>query len=340
MAATPNRRRPSATEQTISICAVVVLAGVLVWTLLQQARFNPAVNVALSVAAKTKTAPGPVAKTPDLLASWPAGLRVMSAAEAFAPATLSDKIDGKAELYLSAGFVALTCQRVALTGAAEVWMEMFVFDMGSPANAYSVYSSQRRPEAVAASVGDYGYLAGNQLCLVHGKYYVEFVAAAATDSLMTAADTLARSFVGATVVTEHANVATEQSLFPQEGMMAGSLSLFSADVFGFDRLQHVFVARYRDGRDEVPLFLTRRATPAEAVELAKAFHGFLVHDCGGTEMAPPADLPGAVIVDLGGAFDGFFVAGSIMGGVHQAPSRDAVERWMRRLHQSVQQGKP
>jgi hypothetical protein len=90
----------------------------------------------------------------------------------------------------------------------------------------------------------------------------------------------------------------------------------------------------------VPLFLTRRATPAEAAELAEAFHGFLVHDCGGTEVAPPADLPGAVIVDLGGAFDGVFVTGSIMGGVHQAPSRDAVERWMRRLHQSVQQGKP
>ena len=327
-------------EQTISICAVLVLAGVLAGMLLQQSRFNPAVNVALTVAAKATTAPGPAAKIPDLLASWPVGLRPMSAAEAFAPATLSDKIDGKAELYLSAGFVALTCQRVALSGAADAWMEMFVFDMGNPANAFSVYSSQRRPEAVDASVGDYGYVAGNQLCLVHGKYYLEFIAAEAKDSTMQAADTLARSFVKATIVTEHANVANEQSLFPRDGMIEGTLSLFSSDVFGFDRLQHVFVARYREGRDEVPLFLTRRATPVEAAELAKAFHGFLVHDCGGTELAPPADPPGAVMVDLGGAFDGVFVTGSIMGGVHQAPNREAVERWMRRLYQSVHQGKP
>jgi hypothetical protein len=327
-------------EQTISISAMAVLAGVLAGMLLQQARFDPAVNVALTIAAKITPGPGPAAKIPDLLASWPAGLRSMSAAEAFAPTTLSDKIDGKAELYLSAGFVALTCQRVALSGGADAWMEMFVFDMGNPANAYSVYSSQRRPESVDASVGDYGYVAGNQLCLVHGKYYLELIAAEANDSTMKAADTLARSFVAATVVTDHANVANEHSLFPQEGMIEGTLSLLSADVFGFDRLQHVFVARYREGRDEVALFLTRRTTPAEAVELAGAFHGFLVHDCGGTEIAPPADLPGAAIVDLGGAFDGVFVVGSIMGGVHQAPSREAVERWMHRLHQSVLPGKP
>jgi hypothetical protein len=340
MASRSTSRRPRALEQTISLCIVAALGGVLAGMLLQQTRFNPAVNVALAVAAKPAAAPGPAVRIPDLLASWPAGLRPMSAAETFAPATLSDKIDGKAELYLSAGFVALTCQRVALSGAADAWMEMYVFDMGNPANAYSVYSSQRRPEAVDATVGDYGYLAGNQLCLVHGKYYLEVIAAEAKDSTMQAADTLARGFVRATAVTEHANVADEQSLFPGDGMIEGTLSLFSSDVFGFDRLQHVFVARYREGPDEVPLFLTRRATPAEAAELAKAFHRFLVHDCGGTELSPPADLPGAVIVDLGGAFDGVFVAGSIMGGIHQAPNREAAERWMRRLHQSVHQGKP
>ena len=313
----------------------VVLAGV--WR--QQSHFNPAVTVAATAATAAGKEPG-AATVPDIVAAWPAGLRAMSAAEAFTPATLSDKIDGKAELYLSANFVALTSQRVALTGAPAAWMEVFLFDMGKPASAFAVYSSQKRPGVAEAPVGDYGYVAGNQLCLVHGKYYIELVGADDQAALMKAADGLARHLVATLKVEEHANVAREQALFPPEGLIAGTVSLIASDVFGFDRLQNVFIGRYREGQDDSSLFIANRGTPAAAAQMAGEFRGFLLQDCGGKEATPPAGLPGAILVDLDGSFDGVLTVGPFLAGVHQAPNRAVAERMLQRLYRSIQTRQP
>ena len=339
MASLAKVRSPSSRESALSLGVLVVLGIVLAWVLRQQAHFNPAVTVAATAATAASEGPG-ATNVPDIVAQWPAGMRPMSAAEAFTPATLSDKIDGKAELYLSAKFVALKCQRVTLTEAPGAWMEVFLFDMGKPANAFAVYSSQKRPGVTEAQVGDYGYVAGNQLCLVHGQYYIELVGADDQPALMKAADGLARHFVATLAVGAHANVNQEQALFPSEGLLAGTISLVATDVFGFDRLQNVFIGRYREGQDEMALFIASRGTPAAAVQMAGEFRGFLLKDCGGKEATPPAGLPGAVLVDLDGSFDGVLTVGSFMAGVHQAPNRDAAARWMLRLHERLPATKP
>jgi len=339
MASLTKVRSPSWRESALSLGVLVLLGVVLAWVLRQQTHFNPAVTVAATAATAASQGPG-AATVPDIAASWPAGLRAMSAAEAFTPATLSDKIDGKAELYLSANFVALKCQRVALADVPGAWMEVFLFDMGKPANAFAVYSSQKRPGVTEAQVGDYGYVAGNQLCLVHGKYYIELVGADDQAALMKAADGLARHFVATLAVGEHANVNQEQALFPSEGLIAGTISLVATDVFGFDRLQNVFIGRYREGQDDSTLFIANRGTPAAAVQMAGAFHGFLVKDCGGKEAPPPGGLPGAMLVDMDGSFDGVLTVGPFLAGVHQAPNRAVAERMLQRLYRSLQTPKP
>lgn len=309
--------------------------------LVAQHQLNPAVTVAATAAREAgKDATSPAPAPPDLLSPWPAGLRPMSNAETFTPETLSDKINGKAELYLSAGFVALSCQRVALACTPDAWMEMFVFDMGRPTNAFSVFSSQRRPGGQDQAVGDYSYRAGNQLCLVHGPYYIEIVAAEDRDPTLAAAINVARAFVAATTVVRHADVSRDQALFPPDGLIADSVMLLSADVFGFDQLKHVFVARYNDGEDEATLFLTRRENPADAAQMAGALINFFVRDCGGTETVSPEVPAGAVIIDSGGLFDGVLTTGPFLAGVHQAPSREAAGRWIIRLHQHLSSSRP
>ena len=274
MASLSTGRRPSARETAASTGVLLALAAIGAWLWSAQTRFSPAVTVAMG-AARAAESVRPVASAPAvLIATLPAGLRAMSPVESFTPDTLSDKIDGKAELYLSAGFVAMRCQRVASAVAPDAWFEASIYDMGGPENAFSVYSSQKRTATQEAGIGDYGYWAGNQLCLVHGRYYLEFVAADEREPTLQAASELARAFVAGTVVASHANVAKDEALFPADGMVAGSVMLLSADVFGFDQLNNVYVARYRDGKDDLMLFLSRRASPAAATQLAVATRGF------------------------------------------------------------------
>ena len=262
MATLTNGRRATARETAASLGVLVALALVVAWLWWVQARFSPAVTVAAKAAeaaeASRAAAPAPTTIPADLLATWPAGLRQMSPPEVFSPDKLSDKIDGKAELYLPAGFVALRCQRIALTSTPGAWLEVFIYDMGKPENAFSVYSSQKRNATREAGVGDYGYIAGNQLCLVHGQYYLELVAAEEHAPTLRAATELARAIIAATPVTSHANVAQDEGLFPTDGL-AGAVMLLSADVFGFDQLNNTYVARYREGKDDFSLYLSRGA---------------------------------------------------------------------------------
>lgn len=328
-------RSPGAGEKTLSAGVLAALAGILAAVVVQQRTFDPAVVAAsdAGLAAAREAAPG-------LLGTWPQGLSAMGAAEAFSPSTLSDKIDGKADLYLSAGFVSLRDQRVSLGGAASAWMEVFVFDMAKPANAFSVFSSQRRPRAADAGIADYSYEADNELCLVHGRYYVELVCSDGQAATMRAAEGLARAFVAATAVDEHANIGAEQALFPTEGLVSGSVALVPSDVFGFDQLSNVFVARYREGAEEVTLFAARRGSPKEAAKAALDLRGFFVDECEGKALAAPSSPPGAALVELDGKFEAVFASGSFLAGVHQAPDRESALRWLEVLARRIKAGGP
>ena len=106
-------KRPASRSETIVSWAVIgLLALIAVWVLIKQSDYDPS----LFVPAVTESQlPAPVASESapagDLSAFVSEGMTVMSPPETFGPETLSDKINGKAELYLSAGFLALQCQR-------------------------------------------------------------------------------------------------------------------------------------------------------------------------------------------------------------------------------------
>src|SRR5512133_1136053 len=100
----PRRRTPVALAVLAGLLAI---AGGLLWT---QSRFNPAVVNFLKAAAPPGAA-APGARTAIL--PLPDGISPLTAPERFDRETLSDKIDGKAELYLSAGFIGLEAQRLA-----------------------------------------------------------------------------------------------------------------------------------------------------------------------------------------------------------------------------------
>jgi hypothetical protein len=148
---------------SFGILSVLVLTtGVI---LVRQSHFNPAVlQLAADQVISGSPAAFPASQTAAALVPLPQNVSVLTAPETFGPDTLSDKIDGKAELYLSAGFKRLQSQRFSDTSTAETWMEIFIFDMASQKNAFAVYSSQQREDAVPTpALGRYGYRTANAL---------------------------------------------------------------------------------------------------------------------------------------------------------------------------------
>jgi len=246
---------------------MVIAAGIL-W---RQADFNPAVRVFTAGAGGERLSAadtGPETSVPDLV-SLPDGIRPMGPPEIFGPDRLADKIDGKAPLYLSAGFQELASQRFVLKGQSNQWFEFNVFRMADARGAFAVFSAQRRSGAHAAAVAKYSYGTENALFVTHGPFYLELIGSGSGDALRDAMERTAQAFVRSHRVTAASREPGD--LFPTGGLDRGSITLLAEDAFGFAGLDQVTTALYRLGGKELMAFVSRRDSARGAAELADAY---------------------------------------------------------------------
>ena len=321
------RTAPGRIENRVSWIILAVLAVTAAGIFRAQFSFNPAVLTARELA---KNQLHPELAAPS--AGWlPPEIKTLGAPESFTPDSLSDKIDGKAELYLAAGFVALHCQRFALKNAPDEWLEWFAYDMGTFPHAFSVFSTQRRSEGEALAVARFAYRADNSLYFVCGSNYVEAVGCSTNAALMGAAVEMARQYVAHTP----ANTLRlpELEILPLDGLDSGSYTLETSDAFGFDKFKNVFTAQYNRGGARLVAFVTSCADPSEARSLCDAYRAFLMAN-GGRESAGAVGTFGRPI-EIMGTVEIVFSEGRFVAGVHSAPSIAPAEQLATRLHEGV-----
>ena len=323
----------SKTESFVGYAVILLLVLIAGGIFFKQSRFDPSVLKPGGLQQELSSQPLSDISTPqDLLGYAPQKLNSLSPAESFGPENLSDKINGKAELCLSAGFVVLVSQRFAIEDEPDAWMEAFIYHMGSPRGSYAVYSLQKRSEAKELDLGDYGYETENGLYLVHGPYYLELVSSVAQERMAELMLSLGRNFISKTPVER--NEINELALFPEKNLDRESISLLPSDGFGFEQFDSIFTAQYVVGDAELTAFLSRRKSQVEAARLVEAYASFL-KAVGGTELKLNLNIPGAKLVEIMDTFELFFSRGSILAGVHGAENRQAAEELAQRLNQKL-----
>ncbi len=324
--------RPSSLESGLGFLILLTLAAVAAWVATVQNRFDPAV-LTPSMNEGTATPPGSIAAGLDLLsAPLSEGMRPLSAAEAFGPETLSEKIDGKAELYLSAGFVNLLCQRFARNADPASWMEVFVYDMGDPRNAFSVFSSQRRGDGTDVPFTRFAYHAQNALFFTHGPYYVEIIAS--NESMLENMLAYGTAFVSRTRVETSSDI-SETSLFPPTGLDPASITLRPSDVFGFEGLDNVFLATYTVDGAPMTAFISPRKDELEAAALASSYQRFLLQH-GGTDEPHSSPIAGLKLISILDSFELVFVRGRYLAGVHEAEELEPALRLVTEIDRALQ----
>jgi hypothetical protein len=310
------------TETYIGLGILLALAGIAVGIFLKQFHYNPAVFVGSAPKAGNATALT-VNLSGDILADLAGSVVPLSPPEIFGPDNLSDKINGKAELYLSAGFLRLLSQRFADAGDRHSWMEVFVYDMGTIRRAFAVYSVQRRPDVENVSLTDFSYRTENALFFAHGRYYVEVIAAVTTGKMDEAMESFAHRFIKKTGV--HGERIDELALFPREHLDEDGITLLISDAFGFDRFDNVFMANYTLENTELTAFLSVRGDSSEASELVMAYQRFLVAN-GGVDVKTGTEIPGAKLVEILDTFELIFSHGRFLAGIHAAEDKGHAER--------------
>lgn len=345
------RRSIGQAERLLSLGVLALLCALSAWLVAGRARLNPAVEVALRApalkaegtaaasaapaeaqaegpsaeGAKTATQPGTQPGTlAGLLPDEIPGLKPLAKAEAFTPATLSDKIDGKAELYLAAGFSGMACRSYqAGQTAGGARLDVYLYRMKTPDAAFAVFSGQRRPGAAQTPLAKNGYLTENALFFTHGADYVEVIADRA--GAKPALEALAKGVLaglGAGPEQTKAGAAPGDlqpgDLFPKAGLKADSLRLTVADAFGFQGFANVYTADYEAGAGSGTAFLSRRKDASEARKWAESYRRFLT-DNGYAVQTPGGSPAGAVVLAMEGSVEILLVRGNVLAGVHDAP---------------------
>lgn len=315
-------RHPGRTETTVGLVILLALAVIAAVLLLRQSYYDPSVFApAPPEKGSASAAPAGASEEPDWSGYVTADFSPMSGAELFGSETLSEKIDGKAELYLSSGFKELRCRRFARRDNPGRWIEVFIYDMDNPRNAFAVFSLQKRAEAEELSLARYSYRTSNALYLVQGKNYVEIVAS--VEGMMEDVLEVGRNVI-AKLPVDNEKVG-EIGLFPAESLDSSSVTLHVSDVFGFSGLDNTFTATYRVGGVSMTAFLSQRKGPGEAAELAESYCRFLVEN-GATPVDADLQIPGAKLLKVFDTFEVVFSKGNILAGVHEADDGDAAGR--------------
>ncbi|NNL77088.1 MAG: hypothetical protein HKO68_12205 [Desulfobacterales bacterium] len=313
---------------SLAILSTLVVIGAGVG--LTQLRYNPAVlpKDALSpTPAKKKTFP--LSSTKESIIPLPQGLLPLTAPEMFEAHNLSNKINGKAELYLSAGFVSLTSQRLKDERASDFWMEAYVYDMGTGQNSFSVFSAQRRDDGQPLNLTQYSYRTENAFFLVHGRYYVELIASEASERILTPMNLLATAFIRNT--TAETATIDEIKLFPQQNLVAGSISLISSDAFGYKDFDNVYTAEYEQDKNSLMAYISRRRTPDEAGKLALAYQNFLAA-FGGKKIVTSLPFENARMIEILDTYEIIFAYGPLLVGVREADTKEQAKNLAKRLY--------
>lgn len=324
-------RIPTPLESKIALLLMFLLLAIAAAILHKQADFSPAVQAPMLAGpsaqqVETRSPDGDLALDVFMIDA----LRPVSVKQVYLPQTLSDKINGKAELYLSAGFRQLITQRYELKADPSLWLEVFSYDMNNGENGFSVFSMQRREAEAMPDLTRLAYRSGNAIFFSTGRYYWEIIASELDEPLMQASHQLARQIVARMKTTD--TVLTELALFPAKGLVAGSEQLVAANAFGFDLFDRVFTARYQLEGHSATLFLSRQASRQQARKTAGAYVDFLL-EYGGNPKPAVEPFHLIEILDL---YELIFIHDNWILGVHEAPSaRIAMDR-ARSLAQQIE----
>jgi len=235
-----------------------------------RSRRGPAVPAVLAVfglllvgaaSAQTRPAsPALAALAPDL-----AGWSRSEAPRSYFPDNLFEYIDGAAESYLGYDFRELLVVDLEKKGTPAT-LTVEIYDLGLPVNAFGIFGAERYPENRPVDLGDLGYVEGETLNFLAGRYYIKMLAfglgADSESSLVEAGGRIAAAIKGAGGGAS--GLPALVRAFPGRDLVARSERYIKRNFMGYDFLHDGYVAAYKSGGKELDGFFIDAGSDREA----------------------------------------------------------------------------
>jgi hypothetical protein len=253
----------------------------------------------------------------------PAGWRTLGDVSQFTADTLYEKIDGRAEQYLDYKFVRLTCVSLVNEQDKSQFIDIYVFDMGRPMQAFGVFSVERSDGLPAVALGREGYRSEASYFFWKGRYYVQVLASNKGTKLaqvgLNVAGTLGKR------LKDDGEPIWGLTALPEKDRIPGTVQYFVTDAMSLDFMKDTYIAQYRKGGAKVMAFLSKQPSPDAAVKTLNSYEAYL-KKYGKVVDKQETEIHTLVTGDMGGTFDVVFRKGRLIGGVSMVESQSIAEK--------------
>ncbi len=213
----------------------------------------------------------------DIKAMLPAGVETFKTTKTgvvtFTPSTLENLLDGEAEAIRRYNFKEAAHAEYAPGGQGNQLMTADVFQLGSPTEAYGLYSSQRSPHATFLKIGAEGYKEDTALNFWKGPYYVRLAITASNKgpfqaALPKLAAAIASRLTGSTAVPDIVKALPD-------GYTPRTEQYRLSDIAAQSYIRNGMVAKYPSAGQQAELFVAIYPTAAAAKEAFTKYSAYL-----------------------------------------------------------------
>jgi len=189
--------------------------------------------------------------------------------------TLSDRIDGEAELYFPYGFDRMAAARYAAKKSPDAGIDVEIYRMGSGLDAFGMYANYRQKEGSSLGVGAESNLSPSQLFFYQGRFFVHIQVTGTDD-----ADATALAACGQAVASRLPGAKerpAELSPLGRPEVVRGSERYLPQSLLGYDFLNRGIMADAVVGGRDLQLFLLLGTTTESASTAFDRYRSQLAH---------------------------------------------------------------
>lgn len=262
-------------------------------------------------------------------------LHALSATEVYIPETLYEKINGRAPAYFDFGFKVLQCRTFAVEDQPEEFVDVFVYTMGSPLDAFGIYSMENAGAGEALDFVSDGVRDDLGCYFRRGDAYVQVNGSSDSAAVQRLVNKVARELAVRLPADERGLEAKEA--LSLEGLRAGTLTYISENAYGQEMLRGVFEAEIERQGSVFRVFVMRADTPEAAREAWENLRGF--YQRFGKLLKTEGDVEEGSAWFVGESFGqtaAVYIQGPLVGGSMDAGEVAAAENLLRELTSSVE----
>jgi hypothetical protein len=191
----------------------------------------------------------------------------------YSPQNLYEYIDGEAELYLSYDFKELATLIYFWGSSEDTFFTVDVYDMGTPLNAFGLYSSYRYPGYQYEKIGTESFVSDFGLKFFQGRFVVEIKSSDESEKCGKAVRVVAG--LVADRIIDPVGFPDLIRLLPETDQIPQTLRYYAKEMLNQSFLPQGLEAKYRLGDEEATGFtilFENNQSAEEGLEKLKSFY--------------------------------------------------------------------